>query len=113
MDTALKNGDIELDGRGYPIKITGMEEILQRVYIRLSVNKGSFIYDRSFGSELRRLSSQMVNLNEKALNLARDAVADMSGVMIASASAEVTEKGIKVRVMVVVGKQSGEVEVVV
>ena len=113
MDTALENGDIALDGRGYPRTITGMEEILQRVFIRLSVGKGSFIYDRSFGSELRRLSSQMVNLSEKALNLARDAIADMSGVVITSASAEVTEAGINVRVSVLAGKESGEVALVI
>lgn len=109
MDTAIKNGDFLLDGRGYPVKITGIDEILQRVFIRLSVDRGSFIYDKSFGSELRRLSSQMVNLNEKALNLARDAIAEMSGVTVTSASAEVTESGINVRVSILAGKQSGEV----
>lgn len=59
MDTALKNGDFNLENCGSPYLIDDIEEILQRATIALTVKKGSDIYNREFGSQL-----YMVDFND-------------------------------------------------
>ncbi len=78
MDTALINGDFKLDARGIPFYISDTEEILQMAYIRLKVKKGSFIYDKAFGSELFKLDINSIYLQEEALSLARETLDSMS-----------------------------------
>ena len=74
MDTAICSGDFLLDGRGRPVVISGMQEILQRALIRLTVQKGSFIYDPELGSRLFTLKSTSGDLQKQATNLVREAL---------------------------------------
>lgn len=53
MDTKIENGGPVIGINGLPETITGLEEILQQAWLCLSVPKGSFIYDRDFGSRIR------------------------------------------------------------
>ena len=76
MDTAISNGDFICDSKGIPVELTGYDELLQRVLIRLTVKKGSFIYDTSLGSRLYTLKSTDGNLKERALSLVREALVD-------------------------------------
>ena len=56
MDTAISaDGDFILGNNGLPIKITDEEEILQKIFIRLITKMGSFIYQKSLGSDLYKL----------------------------------------------------------
>ena len=55
MDTALANGDFQLDSNGRPKQIGGVQELLQRAMIRLNVPLGSFAYDTALGSRLQTL----------------------------------------------------------
>ena len=86
MDTALFNGDFLCDSRGFPIKISGVNEILQRILIRLSVEKGKFIYDRNLGSELHKLDINEGNANARALSLVREALSDVRNVVVKEVS---------------------------
>ena len=45
--------------------VSGIEEIVQRAMIRLTMKKGSFLYDETLGSELR--SIDINKLNKKML----------------------------------------------
>ena len=82
MDTAISNGDFICDSKGIPVELTGYDELLQRVLIRLTVKKGSFIYDTSLGSRLYTLKSTDGNLKERALSLVREALVDISEVIV-------------------------------
>lgn len=57
MDMKLYDGDFVPAGSDFAA-VSGREELLQRVLIRLSVKKGSFSLMPGFGSELYKLRTQ-------------------------------------------------------
>lgn len=57
MDILLENKDFYCGENGKPVLINGMEETIQRCKIALTVQKGSFIYDKTFGSELHLMKT--------------------------------------------------------
>lgn len=61
MDTAIKDGDFQTNGSGLPVRISGAQELLQRVMFRLTVKKGSFFYDQQLGSRLYTLKGSYGN----------------------------------------------------
>lgn len=80
MDTMLAGGDQYRDARGLPAAITGIQELIQRALIRLTVRKGSFALDPELGSELRRLrGGPSEALDRAALSYAQEALAPLSG----------------------------------
>lgn len=56
MDTLMQGGDFALDSSRMPVKISGEDEVKQRIYIRLKAKRGSFLYDRNLGSRLYELA---------------------------------------------------------
>ena len=58
MEFLLRDGDYVPDGSGSLIKLTGPEEVLQRVLFRLTVRRGSFPLLPELGSELFRLGGE-------------------------------------------------------
>ncbi len=77
MDTLLYNGDFARDGRGFPIPCSGIRELLQQALIRLTVQKGSFVYDPQLGSRLSSLKNTTRNIEARALELVREALLDL------------------------------------
>lgn len=55
MDTKLTDRDQAVSPAGLPFAVTGREELLQRVLIRLSVPRGRFLPDPELGSRLYRM----------------------------------------------------------
>ena len=89
MDTAIKDGDFQTNGSGLPVRISGAQELLQRVMFRLTVKKGSFFYDQQLGSRLYTLKGSYGNreaLSETAMQMVREALKPM---------AEVTPLGVR------------------
>ena len=111
MDTAIKGGDFLKDSRGMPIVLEGFDEILQRVKIRLEIEKGTFLYDKNLGSHLHSLKPNMENLNDLALSYAREAIAPMCGVEIESAEVVTTDSGMEVILTVLSDNEYGEVAI--
>ena len=93
MDTALSNGDFIFDARKNLVELTGYDELLQRVLIRLGVKKGSFVYDKNLGSRLYTLKASSGNLNEKALSLVREGLLDVPDVLVEGVHAALTNGG--------------------
>lgn len=58
MDLQLQEGDLARDSRGRPIAISGVEELLQRAMIRLSVRRGGFACVPELGSDLHLLKRE-------------------------------------------------------
>ncbi len=111
MDTAIKGGDFLKDSRGMPITLEGIDEILQRVKIRLDIEKGTFLYDENLGSHLHSLKSDMENLNDIALSYAREAIAPMCGVEIESVEVIPTNSSMELTLTVLSDNEYGEVAI--
>lgn len=77
MDTAILNGDWAVNANGIPVAVGGLQEQLQRAFIRLSVKQGSFAYDPSMGSRLFTLVPNDSNRNAAALFMAQEALKTM------------------------------------
>ena len=58
MEFLLRDGDYVPDGSGSMIKLTGPEEVLQRVLFRLSAKRGVFPFLPRLGSQLHRLARE-------------------------------------------------------
>ena len=58
MELRIKNGDYVADGYGGLERVSGSEELLQRVLFRLTVRRGSFPFLPTLGSRLHQLGSQ-------------------------------------------------------
>ncbi len=113
MDTAINNGDFQVDSRGKPIVLSGFEEVLQRIMIRVKTKLGSFVYDKNLGSEIYTLKDVTENLNDKALAIVRRAIVDMCGVTADSAKVSRVEDKIIIKICVSSGEESGEVELTI
>lgn len=82
MDTQIKDGDFVLDGRGRPVVVTGLKEILQQIMIRLTVKKGSFVYNPNLGSDLYKLYQYSSDLESQAFLMVHEAISDMEDVFL-------------------------------
>lgn len=52
MDMKIRDGEIALDEKGLPLTLSGDDLAFQKCEILLKVPKGSFIFDRDFGSRI-------------------------------------------------------------
>lgn len=55
MDMKIENGKIALSPSGMPVTLSGEELSLQKAEILLKTPKGSFIFDRNFGSRIHEM----------------------------------------------------------
>ena len=113
MDTAISNGDFVCNSKGYPLTLTGYDELLQRVLIRLSVKKGSFVYDSSLGSRLYTLKISDINIKERALSLVQEALADISEVVVEGVRTNLTNDGENLELTVIMSINNKEKDVVI
>lgn len=94
MDIKLYNGDFVRCPGGF-LSVSGNDEILQRALIRLSVMRGKFLPDLSFGSRLYTLrSSDRSQLTAKARIFANEALMPM-GLEVSSVDVRLLENGIR------------------
>lgn len=78
MDIKIENKDTVLDDSFNPVTISGIQQAVQQLNIAASINKGSFIYDRSCGNEIykqdfddeRIVKTVQTLLNESLVNVA-------------------------------------------
>lgn len=83
MDTLIKDGDHVVGGDGYPVQISGAEEIIQQALIRLQVRRGSFAEDKQLGSELYKLSgAPQQHLQRLATAYVQQALAAMEEISV-------------------------------
>lgn len=112
MDTKIKNGDWVRDSSGLLQTVDCFDEILQRIFIRLTVPRGKFIYDKNLGSRLPLVWREKEKLREqRALQLAQEALSAMPDVRVISA--RVDEGTNKMIFKISAYEYAGEVEVTV
>ena len=71
------------DSRGIPYSVTGVQELIQQMLIRLTVHKGKFSPDPNLGSRLYLLpGNSPAKLESMAGDYVREALADMREIQI-------------------------------
>ena len=113
MDTAIKDGDFALNEQGKPYLINAMQETLQRCKILLMVRQGSFVYNRTLGSNLHLLGTESENLQGDALLLVKEALLPIKQVKVNGVSAEIKEDKVKLKIAITAYNQHAIMEVTV
>lgn len=108
IDNLIKDGDVYSDRTGKLVRISGTDELFQRAYICICVNKGSFAYDRNLGSYIRKIDCSAQDAAEKLELVINEALINCSGV-----SARVVETGSTVTVELAVNSETKTVKVVI
>jgi hypothetical protein len=81
MDNLIVNGDMVLDSNGDVELITGVQELIQRAMIRLTMKQGAFVYDQSLGSTLHNLDIHQIEDNT-LLSIVRDALSPIEEITV-------------------------------
>lgn len=113
MDVKIENEDICLNSSGNTVMIDEKDELLQRIKFCLTVEKGSFVYNKELGANLN-----LSNLNTKRglknieaqLN---EAVMGIDGVSIVLESVENGRNGHTLKLYVSYGGGDFRTEVIV
>lgn len=111
MDTAINNGDFLIDSRNRPFLISDKEEILQQVLIRLTVKKGSFIYDPNLGSRLYEVNSFRGDIKNKVLSIVKEAVSPIAKVVVDDIELINNGENINLKVFLSIKDKKREVEI--
>ena len=92
MDLKWEPGCVVLGPGGIPKTVTGLEEMLQNVALRLNLHRGGLPYDPELGSGLFQLDPQEENSSQRAWSLANETLLDYPGVRVIQASYDTEEK---------------------
>lgn len=86
IDTALNiNGDFDTDSEGMAYRISGNDEIRQKVYILLSARLGEFIYDRTLGSDIHNIDISQPEACDEIIAQARKTLCDIPQIEVTGA----------------------------
>lgn len=108
MDTIISNGDFKLNEKGKPFLANGMEEVIQRCKIIISVKKGSFIYNRNLGSNF-----DSVLKNDEAMELAvKEILLAVPQVTVEKVSINKLDSDYILKVKITAYNETGEFEVI-
>lgn len=83
MELQLKNGDYVPNGAGGLRRVTGREELLQRVLFKLTARRGSFPFWEDLGSRLWQLGQiSAVQRRSAAKQYVAEALAEEAGLRV-------------------------------
>lgn len=112
IDTLIVNGDHSVDHRGIPVTLTGERELIQRALFRLTVRKGSFQEDPSFGSELFKLGGIIGgDLARMAQSYAQEALLPMPEVGVSGVSLERRGELLRLHISLSIAQNQYQLEV--
>ena len=87
--------------------------MLQKVIISAKIRKGSFIYNKSLGTEIGDIDPDASNARETASLLLNEVLIDDEGYVAVVEDMKKTEKGTLVLVLVTDGKETRKAEVII
>lgn len=85
MDTKIENGGFVMNSRGIPETVSGLEEVLQQIKIALTINKGSYRYNRNLGSRIKEIDLSYEHAEDRLKMTANEALVDSPGIEIIDA----------------------------
>ena len=87
MELKIRNGDYVSDGAGGLQRVSGKEELLQRVLFRLSARRGGFALIPTIGSSLHLLGREKpCNRQAAAKKYVTEALGDEAGITVEEVS---------------------------
>ncbi len=113
MDIKISNKDIVLNSNCSPEMVTDFQEIIQRVNICCNVPKGSFIYNRNLGSEIRLVDFSKKDAIKKSQMLLNEAIIGIAGASIRISDIIKEEDCTIVKVQLTYFKNTAETEVII
>lgn len=113
MDVKIKDLDIVTKACGDALYIDGIDEIMQRIKIACSVKKGSFVYDKTFGSVACTLDFDDPMITQKLEMLFKEACIEVPYTDLSVLSVQKDGDKLKARVKITCHNESGTVEVTV
>ena len=114
MELKIKDRDYVADGMGGLVRVSGWDELLERVLFKLSVRRGSFALAPELGSKLHLLWREKGESRATAAKqYAAEALADEEGLTVTGV--ELAEKGdvLNLRVLLRYGEKEGEAVVTI
>ncbi len=112
MDVLIKDGDVVTDTHGNYKIIEGDYEVIQQAVLRITAEKGRFIYDRCLGSACSKLADrftvQKIPLLEQLIN---ESLCSMNNVYVKVMSASADRNGINALLEFIIGGAVHEKEV--
>lgn len=112
MDVKIENGDVCIDNSGNYVMIDGFDEVVQQVLIKISSEKGSFIYDRNLGSECKLSKTSSDKPDIKVLEmLINESLAHMEDVYVKLTDAYFSDGKLTMKITIIWGDLSKEKEV--
>lgn len=110
MDAKIENKDICTDSTGEYVMIEGIDEVIQRAVISLTVPKGSFVYDKSLGSDFIDFKADDIKQAEMIIN---ESLANMGNVYVKVKSISRVDNKINMSITVNYNNISVDKEVVI
>ena len=113
MELKIKDRDYVADGMGGLVRVSGWDELLERVLFKLSVRRGSFSLLPELGSKLHLLRREKGGNRTSAAKQYAAALADEEGLTVTGV--ELAEKGdvLNLRVLLRYGEEEGEAVVTI
>lgn len=113
MDAKIKDGDMVLDSTGEPVMISGTEEMLQQVVMRITACKGGFIYNKEMGAEAVTDVSGEKECRKLEVIL-QEAVADMENISLSlDCASQLVDGKVLAELTVVCNGESLPLEVII
>ena len=106
VDIKIKDGDVVKDSAGRFVRIEDSDALFQRAVIFIATKLGSFIYDRSIGSQLSIIEPDMEFAKEQAELIINEALAEFEDTY-----AKVVEFGEVLKVNITIGEENRTEEV--
>ena len=109
----LLSGDHGVDGRGIPVRLEGVRELIQRALLRLSVPKGSLACSPDFGSELRLLASCPAGARDRAaMSYVQEALSPIREIRVDSVACRPANTDtLRVETVLIIGEKQFTLEV--
>lgn len=82
MDILLENGDLTLTPAGEYVYVSGIDDALQKAILCAKIRKGSFIYNKNLGSELRGVDPESSVAKNTIELLLKEALMEVDGYVV-------------------------------
>ncbi len=111
MDIKIENSDLSLNSQGKYEFVSGIDEVAQRLLICAQIPKGSFVYNKELGTNLRDIDLTSDRRILTATAILNEAVFDIKGARAEVESFEKKEDKIHLKVKISYKGEERKVEV--
>ena len=114
MELKIRDRDYVADGAGGLVRVSGREELLERVLFKLSVRRGSFVLAPELGSKLHLLWGEKGESRAAAAKqYAVEALADEEGLTVTGVEISKRNGLLELCVLLRYGEETGEAAVTI